>query len=872
MTSLVATMLGVLVPTAAYANTGTVVFQNSFANSTVNGIGTVTKPTSVTNVACLTAAGNSATLPLLSCAGASDAEGSGKLRFTGLSGSEVGAVYGNDTFPTTSGLDVTFTAFQWGGDGGDGMSFMLAAVDPANPATPTSIGQGGGALGYTTVYGAPGLPNAYLGVGLDVWGGFSSSTYSGSGCSKLANFGSNVSGAVVARGPGNGVVGYCGLATTFNGTTASRVTLRADTRAASAVPVQVLINPTGSSFTSDSGQSVASGTYKVIVTPVGQAARTISGTLPKVAAGLYPSASWLTAGGIPKQLAFAFAGAAGGVVDVHEISDAKVVTFAPAAQLAVSTTSYSAATSGPGAPVTYQVAASVLAGANVASPVSVTHTVPVGVVPTGAYGTGWVCAAPVGRAITCTTSASAFANGTALPALVVNAIVTASSVSGTVIRSSSSTVVSATGASSATTSAMTAGTVSVQPTGVAISPAIGPIGGGGLATVTASTGGTPPTAIYIGTTAEQQAGTPVVLLPCPSGRAVGCFNIEGSALVIASMPARPTPATVTVTVVTLGIAGTTTYLYASSPAVPATPTATAGISSATLTWAAPANNGSPITGYVVTPYLDGVAQAPQTFDASTTTRTFTGLTAGGSYTFAVAATNAYGTSAASARSAAVVPYALPAAPVITAATAGSQSAVLSWSAPNNGGSAITGYVVTPYIGAVAQTPQTFTGTATTATVTGLTAGTAYTFRVAAQNLAGTGPQSAASASVTPNQSPSLAFAAPPAGQVGVAYSHQLTVTNGTAPFTWSISAGTLPAGLTLNATTGLLSGTPTAAGSSPVTVRVVDASGQVATRAITLVIAAAPTLTLAPPAGQVGVAYSHQPTLTGGTGPFVWRV
>ncbi len=75
--------------------------------------------------------------------------------------------------------------------------------------------------------------------------------------------------------------------------------------------------------------------------------------------------------------------------------------------------------------------------------------------------------------------------------------------------------------------------------------------------------------------------------------------------------------------------------------------------------------------------------------------------------------NAYGTSAASAKSAAVVPYALPGAPTITAATAGSLAATLTWTAPANGGSAITGYVVTPYIGTVAQTPQTFTGTATT---------------------------------------------------------------------------------------------------------------------------------------------------------------
>ena len=164
-----------------------------------------------------------------------------------------------------------------------------------------------------------------------------------------------------------------------------------------------------------------------------------------------------------------------------------------------------------------------------------------------------------------------------------------------------------------------------------------------------------------------------------------------------------------------------------------------------MTWVAPASNGSPITGYTVTPIRNGVAQTPLTFDASTTTRTLTGLTAGASYTFTVAATNALGTSAASPASTAVVPYTVPGQPAITAATAGDSAATLTWTAPANGGSPITGYVVTPYIGAVAQTPQTFTGTATTQTATGLTPGAAYTFTVTAQNVAGTGPPSARSA-------------------------------------------------------------------------------------------------------------------------------
>ena len=336
----------------------------------------------------------------------------------------------------------------------------------------------------------------------------------------------------------------------------------------------------------------------------------------------------------------------------------------------------------------------------------------------------------------------------------------------------------------------------------------------------------------------------------------------------------PASTTVNVTVVTNGIAGTASYAYTDKPGTPAAPTATAGATSATVTWTASASNNSPITGYVVTPYLNGTAQTPVSYDASTTTRTLTGLTAGGSYTFTVAAVNAVGTGSASPQSSAVVPYTLPGAPTIGTATAGDSAATVTWTAPaSNGFTAVTGYVVTPYIAGVAQTPQTFSSTATTQTVTGLTPGTSYTFKVAAVNAAGTGPASAASAAVTVNAGPSLTFAAPPSGEVGVAYSDQLTATGGTGSLTWSVSTGSLPPGLTLNASTGLLSGTPTTSGSYSFTVMVTDTVGGTATKPTTLTVVAAPSLANpAPPSGQVGVAYSDALSVSGGIGPFTWTV
>jgi hypothetical protein len=92
----------------------------------------------------------------------------------------------------------------------------------------------------------------------------------------------------------------------------------------------------------------------------------------------------------------------------------------------------------------------------------------------------------------------------------------------------------------------------------------------------------------------------------------------------------------------------------------------------------------------------------------------------------------------------------PAAPTAPVAVAGVTRAKVSWKAPaNNGGSAITGYSVTPYVGTVAQPVRTFASTAVSEVVTGLTTGTTYTFKVAAINAIGTGPPSVASNAVKP---------------------------------------------------------------------------------------------------------------------------
>jgi large repetitive protein len=112
----------------------------------------------------------------------------------------------------------------------------------------------------------------------------------------------------------------------------------------------------------------------------------------------------------------------------------------------------------------------------------------------------------------------------------------------------------------------------------------------------------------------------------------------------------------------------------------------------------------------------------------------------------------------------------------------------------------------------------------------------------------------------------------PSGAVSSAYSQALAATGGTTPYTWAVATGTLPAGMTLN-TAGVLSGTPTAAGTSSFTVRVTDAASRTATQALSLVVTPALSITTTTlPAGTAGGAYSQTLAATGGTTPYTWAV
>jgi hypothetical protein len=153
----------------------------------------------------------------------------------------------------------------------------------------------------------------------------------------------------------------------------------------------------------------------------------------------------------------------------------------------------------------------------------------------------------------------------------------------------------------------------------------------------------------------------------------------------------------------------------------------------------PATVGGAATSYIVT-------SSPAGFNGSGTSSpvVITGQTPGTSYTYTVVPTNPLG-SAPGISSTAVIATTLPAVIGTPLATAGPNgTTAVSWTAPNNGGSAITGYTVTSNPGSI-----TATTSGTSVTVTGLTNGTAYTFTVRATNANGTNAASPASNSATP---------------------------------------------------------------------------------------------------------------------------
>jgi hypothetical protein len=226
--------------------------------------------------------------------------------------------------------------------------------------------------------------------------------------------------------------------------------------------------------------------------------------------------------------------------------------------------------------------------------------------------------------------------------------------------------------------------------------------------------------------------------------------------------ANSTTHTVTVTATnalgTSSASAPSTVAMPTPPSAPGAPLLTAFPGRIDVAWTAPeADGGGAITGYTAT----AASGATCTTNSATTTEcTIVGLANSTTHTVTVTATNAIGTSIASAPSTVAMPTppSAPGAPLLTAFPGRID---VAWTAPEaDGGAAITGYTATAQPGGATCT----TTTDNECTIADLEAATTYTVTVAATNVVGTGVASEASTAVTP--SAPIAVLQPESGSFG----------------------------------------------------------------------------------------------------------
>lgn len=245
--------------------------------------------------------------------------------------------------------------------------------------------------------------------------------------------------------------------------------------------------------------------------------------------------------------------------------------------------------------------------------------------------------------------------------------------------------------------------------------------------------------------------------------------------------------------------------------------------------------------------------------------------AAGSYSFQVIATDAHG-------AAGTVSYTLsvnPASPVAgdSATTVAANSSSNLVPLTLSGGAATSVSIVD----APAHGSAAVSGTAVSYTPTPGYAGS-DSFTYSATNGSGTSASARVSLTVTPvllTLSPS--GGALPVATAGSNWSQTVTAAGGTAPYFFSATA--LPAGITLNASTGVLAGLPAAAGSYTFQVSASDSQGASGVASYTLAVSAAPQTDLmmqpaggALAAGKAGQSYTQVFGITGGTAPYRWQL
>jgi hypothetical protein len=259
----------------------------------------------------------------------------------------------------------------------------------------------------------------------------------------------------------------------------------------------------------------------------------------------------------------------------------------------------------------------------------------------------------------------------------------------------------------------------------------------------------------------------------------------------------------------------------------------------------------------------GTLPAGLTLNASTGAITGTAA-ASGAYAFTVTATDANSVTAAQAYSGTIAPplqitstaLSTPEANQAYSQTIQTTGGVGPYAFTVTGGALPAGLILNPVTGVVSGTP---------------TGSGAYSFTVTVTDANGTVTSHTYSGTIV--AALAITTLTLPAPIINVAYSQTVQTSGGNAPIAFSINAGSLPAGLTLNASTGVISGTPAAAGAYSFTVSATDSNAVVATQAYSGTIAAALVITtLTLPTPVIGKPYTQTVQTSGGTAPIVFAV
>jgi hypothetical protein len=190
--------------------------------------------------------------------------------------------------------------------------------------------------------------------------------------------------------------------------------------------------------------------------------------------------------------------------------------------------------------------------------------------------------------------------------------------------------------------------------------------------------------------------------------------------------------------------------------------------------------------------------------------------------------------------------------------------------------AVTGGT-TPYVGwsiATGTLPTGLSLNASTGVISGTVGSSATTQTFTVQLTDANAVSDTQVLTLTVNTAPSITTASLPAATNSGAYSQTVTETGGTTPLTWSISTGTLPTGLTLNTSTGAITGSSVTGTTQTFTIKATDAYGVFGTKSLTITVNAAPniTTTTLATATQTQTGYSQTLAVSNGTTPFTWSL